>query len=646
MIKLFPLRLLFILGITNAVLANDELDDLFSISLGELSQLVITGATMHEESLRSVPASVTVYSKEEIRQLGITRLSELMNYVPGFQSQRNDRSSASNSFSARGVRFDGSGREVLILLDGQRLNADWEGGAGFTTAMVDLYTAKRVEFIRGPSSPLYGSNAFIGIVSITTGVDNEVGVSLADHGQYQASLSHAYEFEKGSVELSMKKTDDEGVKLMAYDPLSGAEASVKDPYEFENIHLKAKYENSSVIYHYNQVTSEEFYMGGFISNETNYIKGESQFIYLDHKFNLPKKWILTSSLSYSKYRFDLASVVSTPIPFIEIDGEIEEREPKVKLVLTRALKSGEKNVMGIEWREPEIVDSDAIFSGDVNADLPQAPLTSRTILGVFAQHQNDLSNDMHYVIGARFDDYSNFGSHMAPRAGLVWEYNETDTLKLLYGESFRAPGRSETDVINSAALVANPDLKPEIARTIETVLLHQPKNLSFSVTGFYTQLTDVIINLPVSPIERINAGNEEMSGIEVELENLWTQYLTTRINASWVISDLDNVSSEASVFTGGRVTYDYHKLQTSLLVNYHSSKQDSDISTSGYREVPSRTFVDMNLRYEVSKNIEWHTKLNNILDEEYLSVASSKTENTVGVPNRGFSIVSGVRVSF
>ena len=109
---------------------------------------------------------------------------------------------------------------------------------------------------------------------------------------------------------------------------------------------------------------------------------------------------------------------------------------------------------------------------------------------------------------------------------------------------------------------------------------------------------------------------------------------------------MDNVSSEASVFAGGSLIYDYQKLQTSLLVNYHSSKQDSDISTSGYREVPSRTFVDMNLRYEVSKNIEWHTKLNNILDEEYLSVASSKTENTVGVPNRGFSVISGVRISF
>jgi outer membrane receptor protein involved in Fe transport len=646
MIKLFPIRLLLILSISAATLANDELDDLFSISLGELSQLVITGATMHEESLRSVPASVTVYSKEEIRQLGITRLSELMNYVPGFQSQRNDRSSTSDGFSARGVRFDGTGREVLILLDGQRLNADWEGGAGFTTAMIDLYTAKRVEFIRGPSSPLYGSNAFIGIVSITTGVNNEVDVSLADHGQYQASFSNAYQFDKGSVELSAKKIDDQGVRLMAYDPLAGMETSVKDPYEFANVHFKTKYENSSLIYHYNQITSEEFYMGGYVSNEKNYIKGVSQFVYVDHKFTFPKKWILTSSLSYSKYRFDLASVVSTPIPFISIDGEIEERESKVKFVLTQSLKSGKKNVMGIEWREPEIVDSDATFSGDVNADLPQAPLTSRTILGVFAQHQNYISDDMHYVVGARFDDYSNFGSHVAPRAGLVWEYNEFDTLKFLYGESFRAPGRSETDVINSAALVANPDLKPEIARTIETVWLHQPKDLSFSVTGFYTELSDVIINLPVSPIERINAGNEEMSGIEIELENLWTQYLTSRINASWIINDLDNVSSEASVFTGGSLIYDYHKLQTSLLVNYHSSKQDSDISINGYREVPSRTFVDMNLRYEVSKNIEWHTKLHNIFDEEYLSVASSKTENTVGVPNRGFSIVSGVRVNF
>ena len=646
MIKLFPIRLLLILGISSATLANDELDDLFSISLGELSQLVITGATLHEESLRSVPASVTVYSKEEIRQLGVTRLSELMNYVPGFQSQRNDRSSASDGFSVRGVRFNGSGREVLILLDGQRLNADWEGGVGFTTAMIDLYSVKRVEFIRGPSSPLYGSNAFIGIVSITTGVDNEVDVSLADHGYYEASLTSAYQFDTGSVEPSMKKADDEGTQLAAYDSFTASNTDVKDPYGFENIHLKAKYGSSSVMYHYNHVSSEEFYVGGFVSNDINHVEGESQFIYFDHTFSLPKKWNLTSSLSYSKYRFDLGSLVS-PAPFtIEIDGEIEEREPKAKLVLTQALKSGEKNVVGVEWRKPELVDSDAVLSGVVNSIAPQAPLTSRTILGVFAQHQNYVSDNLHYVIGARFDDYSNFGSHSSPRAGLVWEYNTTDTLKFLYGESFRAPSRSETDVMNSQAIVANPDLKPEIARTIEAVWLHQPKNYILSMTGFYTELTDVIINLPVTPIERVNAGNEEMSGIELELENLWTQYLTTRINASWMISDLDNISSEASVFGGASVVYDYHKLQTSLLLNYHSSKQDSDTSSSGYRKVPSRTFVGMNLRYEVSKNIEWHAKLSNMLDEDYLSVASSKAENTVGVENRGFSVLSGVRVRF
>lgn len=645
-LKTLLLALTLCICVSPFVWSEQAMDDLFEISLGELSQLVITGATLHEESFRSVPASVTVYSKEEIRQLGVTRLSQLMNYVPGFQSQRNDQSSVSDSYSARGIRFDGSGREILILLDGQRLNSDWGGGSSLRTGMIDLYLADRVEFIRGPSSPLYGSNAFIGIVNITTKADNEADVGFGLNNAYHASFSLAHSFDNGQLELFAKKRADQGQDIRIYDSNISDNIDSTDPYELENIHFKARYGDTSFLLHQHTVSNDDFFIGGFTSNSENTLKGETLIASLEHVMALENKWKLAASLSLSKYRFDVATVVVPPPTQVVIDGEIEEREPKVKLVLTQDLKSGEKNAFGFEWREPKIVDSDANLSGFSSAYLPQAPLTSRTIMGAFVQHQNYIQDDLHYVLGLRLDDYSNFGSHISPRAGLIWDINTSDTLKFLYGESFRAPSRSETDITNSAALLGNPDLKPEIAKTAEVVWLHQPKAYSLAITGYYSKLSDVIIKLPGTPSDRINDGDEEVSGVELELENLWHDHLTSRVNASWIISDLKNINSDARFVTGASIAYKYQNFETSLLVNYHSSKEDFDSSVNGYRKVPSRTFVEMNLRWKLSRSMEWYSHVSNALEETYFSVADGNVDNTVGTPNRGIDILTGLRMSF
>ena len=151
MLKIYPVALGLsaagLISFSSLSIAMTPADDLFDIPLNTLSEIIITSATLHEESLRSVPASVAVFSRDQIQKMGITTLTELMNYVPGFQSQRTDNNSVSHGFSARGIRFDGTGREVLVLLDGQRLNSDWNGGVVGVNSLIDLYSAERIEFI-------------------------------------------------------------------------------------------------------------------------------------------------------------------------------------------------------------------------------------------------------------------------------------------------------------------------------------------------------------------------------------------------------------------------------------------------------------------------------------------------------------------
>ena len=74
-----------LLAISHSPQAADNVD-LFSLSLEELVTVKITAATLTEENLKTAPYSVTVFDREQIRQLGASTLEELMNHVPGFQT--------------------------------------------------------------------------------------------------------------------------------------------------------------------------------------------------------------------------------------------------------------------------------------------------------------------------------------------------------------------------------------------------------------------------------------------------------------------------------------------------------------------------------------------------------------------------------
>ncbi len=647
--------LIILMGIRATAFGDSttSLDHLFSLSLSELLSMRITSATRHEESLESVPASVTVYTREQIRALGIDRLGTLMNFVPGFQSQRGDGSSIHYPFSSRGIRNANGGREVLILLDGQRLNTSWSGGVYTANGIINLDKISRVEFIRGPGSAIYGSNAYLGVINLVSQANNEATVALATlNGSgtlRQASVQWQQEYRLVTVELFVHAIDDEGQRLNAYNPFKSALVDTRDPSLFKELYLKAKTPtlNLSVYHSINQ--TEQFYTEGFLSNEYNSGDTASSYLDLQYKTRLSQDVTLNGKASVSQKVFDLSTLISPAPPPNElgISGGIEEREPQVEVSLSYIDNEGDKALAGVEWRRPKIVDSDANLFGISNQYLAQAPLAHRTIYGLFVQYQADINHNMHYVLGLRQDDYSNFGSHLSPRGGLIWQADDRNTFKWLYGESFRAPSIIETSVINNAAFVANPDLEPEVSRTIEFIWQIQQPDSFLATTLYYTELDNVITNAQTTPIERYNTGHEELAGIELEWHSQWSDKLSSRLNASWIFDGPSKANSEAEFFAGVSLIYTHEKFSGALMLNHHGTKQDSFVNNQveEEREVPQRSFLDAHYRHFLPHDIELFLHLNNILDQDYDSV-SQRTNNSQGVANRGVSLLSGLRWNF
>ena len=143
---------------------------LSELSLEELVDLEIDsvyGASAYAQKTAEAPSSVTIITADQIRKYGHRTLADVLRGVRGFYvtSDRNYSYLGVRGFSRPG---DYNAR-VLLLVDGHRLNDNIFGSALIGTEFpLDIELIERVEIIRGPSSSLYGTSAFFGVINVIT----------------------------------------------------------------------------------------------------------------------------------------------------------------------------------------------------------------------------------------------------------------------------------------------------------------------------------------------------------------------------------------------------------------------------------------------------------------------------------------------
>jgi len=125
----------------------------------------VYGASKYEQKVTEAPSSVSIVTADEIKKFGYRTLTDILRSVRSFYV------SYDRNYSFVGVRgFARPGdynSRILLLVNGHRLNDNiFDSALIGTEGVLDVDLIERVEIIRGPSSSLYGSNAFFAVVDI------------------------------------------------------------------------------------------------------------------------------------------------------------------------------------------------------------------------------------------------------------------------------------------------------------------------------------------------------------------------------------------------------------------------------------------------------------------------------------------------
>jgi iron complex outermembrane receptor protein len=538
--------------------------ELESMSLEDLMNIPVYAASRHEQKSSEAPSWVSIVTSDEIRKYGYRTLEDLLKSVPGFYVN-NDR-----NYSYVGVR--GFGRpgdyntRILLLVDGHRINDTvFDMAAIGTDFIVDVDLIDRVEIIRGPSSSLYGSNAFLGVINVVTRRGKNVGgveasVDSGSFETYRGRLTYGKTYGKGldliaSGTLYDSKGDDLFFPEFDDPATNNGVAAGRDGDKFGSAFASLSWRDftfqAAYVDRNKDIPTASF--DTVFNDPRNRTEDKRYYADLKYEGKAGEKTDLMARFFYDwywyagHYIYEDATVNPTPPFLYDFQDEATNAWWGGEVKLLRTLFTSHRVTAGTEVRrnnqrrQKNFIEDPYQLIMDID--------TSDTVWALYLQDEWALGKGFLLNAGVRYDHYDTFGGTTNPRVALIYSPLARTTIKLLYGQAFRAPNAYEL-YYEGGGNKANPNLHPETIRTYEAVLEQGVGErirlvadaFSFDIRNLIAQVTDPTDNtLVFDNIERVKA-----KGIELAAEGKWANGFSGR--ASYTIQRAEDAD------TGERLT--------------------------------------------------------------------------------------------
>lgn len=492
-------------------------------SLDDLLSLKVSTASFHSQLVSEAPASVSIVSAEEIRRFGFRTLAELLSYVRGFYCT-DDR-----NYSYVGVR--GFGRptdynnRVLLLWNGHVLNDNVYSSAALGNDFaLNMSSIERVEVVRGPGSPLYGSNAMFAVINVISKTGNDLR-GLSVEGEYGT-----FETARGSVLWGTRATEDIDVAVSgSWLDSRGADLYYPEydtPETGDGIVRRMDWEQA---YGFSgRIAVGSFMAQGIFSMRRKGIPtGSYESIFGDTRANTAdSRWGAVLGYDFepavglrvqSRASFDGYDYTGVyPYETLLYDGN-RGRWWGGKVQAQWDVFPFNRLDAGVEVRSHSRADYRIWTSEGYDYDY-DAPYE---VTSVFAQNTYQMFTNLSLSAAVRVDRHSIAGWMTSPRATVIYNPFTQSTVKLLYGEAFRPPSISELYYEEAGVQKSNPSLLAERIRSLElSVDQRLADNIHGSVSFYqYTirNLIDLLTDESDGLLQSQNRGVSRARGAEAEV---------------------------------------------------------------------------------------------------------------------------------
>ena len=633
-VKLLRCSALFSIAVASTIPlvanATDE-QDLFSLSFEDLLNVQVDIASKTSETLSSVPSTMSVFSRKQIQALGVDNAYEVMNFVPGMQSTRGDWVGAVPKDHARGVYLDSG--NVLVMINGERVNESSFGKASVYMPYIPIEVIEKIEFIRGPGSALYGSNAFLGVMNIVTSKErNALQLVVGNNGRYGATGQFNTSFSDDTALFASFSYDQKGGESYPQ--------GVKDPLEAIYLEAGVDYKKLQLRARYNETSLDEFLnLAGYSTQ--NQHTSDNTFVGIKYNWINNDKLKLDSSYSYTKHNISSAGLIAAfdDIPDFLLGPAWQTTDSKFETELSYQFENQWQLAAGIEYAEAKqveagvrtnyyddesmlvIIDPAYYQQGIVTVmDFPEFASLKYTFetYSAYGQLKIPYSDSLTLFVGARYDDVKDIDSKLSPRLAGVYVINPEHTVKVQYGESFRTPVTNEL-FSNDDVTVGNPSLRSESVKTTELVWHYQTSELQANAVLFYNELNDFINIEPTQSNDALftftNSFNTQNSGIELDgtwqsskefsVTGTYTQYFEDPINASF--------KRFASLVSSYNLSDSW---QVSLNLLWRDKVEVSSVTGAHFKQ-SAYSLLGGSLKWQLNANSKLMLKVENLLGKKY-----------------------------
>ncbi|GAA4898827.1 TonB-dependent receptor domain-containing protein [Ferrimonas pelagia] len=598
--------------------------------------IVVTGDRFAQNA-DSVLAPITILDRTALDQIQAQSLTDALRTLPNVDINQYGGRGQNASVSVRGA----TSTQTLVLVDGVRLARSVIGSVDINA--IPLAQIERIEFIRGARAALYGSEAISGVINIITRGGESGTVVKAGAG----SLGH--------VEASVRSVlDVAGGQLKAVAAWEEQDGYNVHPVPGVNDGDKHGFAGKSALLAYDRNLTEQFSVYGGVrwnqntSQYDNSSVGNPDWGTADtheRKENWQESFDYQLQAQYQSERWlsQVQAQTSNTRSYDYVDTLSHKDAPAYShlrqhnLAWLNQLQFNDSVSFGagVDWRREELRGDSTQEDWMTGQGSPFAPETlSRDNTGVFALSRFEQGGHQ-LEASLRSDDNQQFGRHNTWQVGGALALAPQWRLVASVGTAFRAPTFFDLYYPGSQ----NPELKPESSDNYELALEGKALGAELRLGWFRQDATD-LLQWDNSTYRMENIGEALIDGIELEAQ-FETGWVAHQLSYGWRDSE-DKISGNqltASARHNAKwnLSADIDSLNLTANLVYRGSRYGDAANTV---ELDSYFLVNLAASYSVTESLILRARLENALDEDYLTIADTFSGGSYpGQGRTGFAAV-------